>query len=112
LLAFLPDAEQRAIMTDTGQQLRDDPPRPSQAEMLADIARTRSAGYSISDTDVTPGIASLGVPVFNHRGEVQGALSVSGLRGQVLSPAGSGDIVGLLRRGAAQASAALGWEPS
>ena len=90
LLAFLPVAEQSAILKDTSQQLRDDPPRPDDKDIIADIARIRSVGYSVSDGDVTPGIASLGAPVFNHRGEVQGALSLSGLRGQVLNPAERG----------------------
>jgi DNA-binding IclR family transcriptional regulator len=66
----------------------------------------------VSDGDVTPGIASLGAPVFNHRGEVQGALSLSGLRGQVLNPAGVDDTIELLRLAAGKASAALGWEVS
>jgi len=112
LLAFLPVAEQKAILNDTSQQLRDDPPRPDDKDIIADIARIRAVGYSVSDSDVTPGIASLGAPVFNHRGEVQGALSLSGLRGQVLNPAGVDDNIELLRLAAGKASAALGWEVS
>ena len=112
LLAFLPVAEQSAILKDTSQQLRDDPPRPDDQDIIADIARIRAAGYSVSDGDVTPGIAALGAPVFNHRGEVQGALSLSGLRGQVLNPAGVDDTIELLRLAAGKASAALGWEVS
>ena len=112
LLAFLPAAEQSAILTDTSQQMRDDPPRPDEEDIIADIARIRATGYSVSDADVTPGIASLGAPVFNHRGEVQGALSLSGLRGQVLNPASVDDTIELLRLAAGKASAALGWEVS
>ena len=112
LLAFLPVAEQSAILNDTSQQLRDDPPRPGDKDIIADIARIRAAGYSVSDGDVTPGIAALGAPVFNHRGEVQGALSLGGLRGQVLNPAGVDDTIELLRHSAGKASAALGWEVS
>ena len=112
LFAFLPDAEQGAILKDTSQQLSGDPPRPDDKDIIADIARIKAAGYSVSDGDVTPGIASLGAPVFNHRGEVQGALSLGGLRGQVLNPAGVEDNVELLRLAAGKASAALGWEVS
>jgi len=110
LFAFLPDAEQSAILKDTRQQLRDDPPRPDDKDIMADIARIRAVGYSVSDADVTAGIAALGAPVFNHRGEVQGALSLSGLRSQVLDPAGVDDTIELLRLAAGKASAALGWE--
>jgi len=112
LLAFLPVAEQSAILKDTSQQLRDDPPRPDDQDIIADIARIRAAGYSVSDGDVTPGIAALGAPVFNHRGEVQGALSLSGLRDQVLNPAAVDHTIELLRLAAGKASAALGWEVS
>lgn len=112
LLAFLPAAEQSAILTDTSQQLRDDPPRPDDKHIFADIARVRAVGYSVSDADVTPGIAALGAPVFNHRGEVQGALSLSGLRGQVLNPATVDDTIELLLGAADTASAALGWGAS
>jgi DNA-binding IclR family transcriptional regulator len=112
LLAFLPVAEQSAILKDTSQRMRDDPPRPDDKDIIADIARIRSAGYSVSDADVTPGIAALGAPVFNHRGEVEGALSLSGLRSQVLNPARVDDTIELLRLAAGKASAALGWEVS
>jgi DNA-binding IclR family transcriptional regulator len=112
LLAFLPLAEQSAILKDTSQRMRDDPPRPDDKDIIADIARIRSAGYSVSDADVTPGIAALGAPVFNHRGEVEGALSLSGLRSQVLNPARVDDTIELLRLAAGKASAALGWEVS
>jgi DNA-binding IclR family transcriptional regulator len=112
LFAFLPDAEQHAILKDTSQQLSDDPPRPDDKDIIADIARIRAAGYSVSDADVTPGIASLGAPIFNHRGEVQGALSLGGLRGQVLNPATEQGNIELIRRAAGKTSAALGWEVS
>jgi DNA-binding IclR family transcriptional regulator len=112
LFAFLPDGEQSAILKDTSQQLSGDPPRPDEKDIIADIAHIRATGYSVSDGDVTPGIASLGAPVFNHRGEVQGALSLGGLRGQVLNPAHVDDTIELVRSAAAKASAGLGWDGS
>lgn len=110
LLAFLPRAEQDAVLADTTERLRDDPPQPALATLKADLTVIKSKGYSISDGDVTPGIAALGAPVFNHRGEVEGALSISGLRVQVLGPSILEENVARLRQAAADASAALGWE--
>jgi len=110
LLAFLPKGEQAAIVKDIGPQSSADPPRPADEQIWADLARIREAGYSVSDADVTPGVASLGAPVFNHRGEVQGALSISGLRGQVLRQSTLTNTTELLLRAARSASAALGWE--
>ena len=49
--------------------------------MLTD---TRKNGYALSDADVTPGIAALGAPIFNHRHELEASLSISGLRDQIL----------------------------
>ncbi|SDR70697.1 DNA-binding transcriptional regulator, IclR family [Friedmanniella luteola] len=112
LLAFLAPAEQDAVLSDTTGRLRDDPPPPALATLRADLAQIRTQGYSISDGDVTPGIAALGAPVFNHRGEVDGSLSISGLRGQVLATPVLETNVTLLLKAAAQASAALGWEDS
>lgn len=110
LLAFLPSAEQDAVLTDTTGLLRDDPLPPALPTLRADLAQIKTQGYSISDGDVTPGIAALGAPVFNHRGEVDGALSISGLRGQVLAAPVLETNVALLLKAAADASADLGWE--
>ncbi|GAB3681714.1 IclR family transcriptional regulator [Saccharopolyspora tripterygii] len=49
-----------------------------------DAAATRERGYSISDEDVTPGVAAIGVPVFDRRGHLRAALSVAGLRDDVM----------------------------
>jgi DNA-binding IclR family transcriptional regulator len=73
----------------------------------ADIASVLSQGYSVSDGDVTAGIAALGAPVFNHRGELAAALSISGLRAQILG-AEQNRNVGLLLESARNVSAALG----
>jgi DNA-binding IclR family transcriptional regulator len=110
LLAFLPRSEQDAVLADTTERLRDDPPQPALATLKADLTQIKGLGYSVSDGDVTPGIAALGAPVFNHRGEVEGALSISGLRIQVLGPSILEDNVARLLQAAADASAALGWD--
>jgi DNA-binding IclR family transcriptional regulator len=106
LLAFLSPAEQRDALSDTAAQ-PGDPARPAAAAVKADIASVLSQGYSVSDGDVTAGIAALGAPVFNHRGELAAALSISGLRAQILG-AEQNRNVGLLLESARNVSAALG----
>lgn len=67
LLADAPfDALTPATLT-TAEALRDD------------VAQTRQQGYCLSQEDVTPGIAALGIPVRGARGAVVGAVSVGGL---------------------------------
>jgi len=51
------------------------------------LLETVEAGTSFSDSDVNPGIASIGAPVFNHRGEVVAALAVSGIRSRIVETA-------------------------
>jgi DNA-binding IclR family transcriptional regulator len=106
LLAFLPPAEQREVLkVRTGQA--GDPPRPEAAEIEADIDQIRRRGYAVSDADVTAGIAALGAPVFNHRGELAAAISISGLRPQILGSQEQRNIE-LILAGADQVSRALG----
>jgi len=83
LLAFLPESERELVLR-TGSELPGDPPRPTPAELETAIAAVSKRGYSISDGDVTAGIAALGAPVFNHRHELVASISVSGVRAQIL----------------------------
>ncbi len=108
LLAFLPPSEQQAVLQ-VRTTLADDPKRPRAADIDADIADVVRRGYAVSDGDVTPGIAALGAPVFNHRGELAAAISISGLRAQILGAQQERNIE-LIRRGAETTSQALGWQ--
>lgn len=53
-------------------------------ELLEELEATRLRGYALSDGDVTPGIAALGAPVFDHHCRVIAALSISGVREAIL----------------------------
>lgn len=73
-----------------------------------ELEATAERGYAISDGDVTVGIAAVGAPVFDHTGHVRAALSVSGIRSQIL-----GDDAGVIDQvvtGASTISRALGYE--
>ena len=107
ILAFLPPAEQRSSLRVS--RLPGDPPRPEAAAIQADIEQVRRDGYAVSDGDVTPGIAALGAPVFNHRGELDAAISISGLRSQILESQREASIA-LITAGARAVSRALGQE--
>lgn len=108
LLAYLSHAEREDALAETAL-FREDPARPEPAVIESDIARTLAQGYAVSEGDVTPGVAALGAPVFNHRGEVEGSISISGLTHQVLGPDVLERNVALLQTSAAGSSAALGW---
>jgi DNA-binding IclR family transcriptional regulator len=56
------------------------------ADLRSDLAETRQRGYSISDEDVTKGIAAIGAPILGANGLAIAALSYGGLRQNVLPP--------------------------
>jgi DNA-binding IclR family transcriptional regulator len=56
------------------------------ADLRSDLAETRRRGYSISDEDVTVGIAAIGAPILGTDGVALAALSFGGLRQNVLPP--------------------------
>lgn len=107
LLAALPPAERQAVLRD-GVPQPGDPVRPSTTAILADVEASRSAGHTVSDGDVTPGIAALGAAVYDHRGELAGAISISGLHAQILGPSTATN-TDLIHRSAEQVSRSLGW---
>ena len=72
------------------------------------LEQTRRQGYSVSDGDVTVGIAALGAAVFDHAGELAGAVSISGLRELIVGDAVREANVIRIREAAAEISAALG----
>lgn len=77
-------------------------------ELVPLLEKVRATGCSVSDEDVTLGMAAIGAPVFNHHGEVCAALSMSGPKPTILGDAEKASrsrIVG----GAAEISRALGY---
>lgn len=101
--------EYAAIATNSGDPWRDLRSRP---ELYADLERIRAQGHVVSDNNVTPGIAAIGAPIFDHRGEVAASLSVSGLRDGVLAdPSDGPSVTDLVRSGAEELSRYLGGPP-
>lgn len=92
----------------------------SRTKFYADLEAIRSAGYAMSDDELTPGIAAIGAPIFDHKGHVVASLSVSGLREGILAePEGAQSVIEVARDGARRLSeylgapaSALGHEPS
>lgn len=109
LLAFEDPAaweEYAAIAANSGDPWRHG---RSRTEFNAELEMIRTQGYVVSDNNVTPGIAAIGAPVFDHRGEVAASLSVSGLREAILAQPDDGEsVTQLVRTGARELSRYLG----
>jgi DNA-binding IclR family transcriptional regulator len=86
------------------------PSTPTTAKALLPMLRTvRAEGVAISDEDVTPGIAAIGAPIFDESGAIRAALSISGIRSEIL---GRGSRARQLTiEGAAEVSRRLGYKP-
>ena len=79
--------------------------RSAVREILAEIRRT---GVSISDGDVVAGVATVGAPVFDHRGVVRAAIAFN-LLPEALRADRAGAIE-LARTASAAASRAFGYD--
>ena len=75
--------------------------------LIRELEETRARGYAVSDEDVTPGIASLGAPIFDYTGNVRAALSIGGMKSLILGDDREANVE-LLVQGANDISASLG----
>ncbi|UOQ57852.1 IclR family transcriptional regulator [Leucobacter allii] len=100
LLAHLPAPEARSVISrfelgDRGGK-----------SLIEELAEIREAGYCLAESSSTPGVASISAPVFNHRGELEVAVSISGLRKWIVEDGGAA--VDEVRATAREISATLG----
>lgn len=110
LLAFAPRELWHAYLS-SGPLESFTPSTPtSRAEVLERLEATMARGYAVSDQDVTPGIAALGAPVYDHRGAVCAALSISGVRPAILEGEEE-PLAAMIVEGAREASRSLGYVP-
>lgn len=109
ILAFLPRSERSALVDHYADPASGWSGAPSRNEMVAMVDAIRARGYAISDQDVTPGVAAIGAPVFNHRGELEGSISISSIREPIMAESERmGELVVAASR---SISEALGYEP-
>lgn len=106
LLAFQPQATWEAYLDRVQLEAFTSRSFTTRKAVLDELRLTRERGYAISDEDVTPGVASIGVPIFDHRGVVRASLSVGGLREPILGD--TSQALELVCAGAAEISRTLG----
>jgi len=81
----------------------------SEAEVREILAGVRKTGVSVSDEDVVVGVATVGAPIFDHRGRVRAALAFN-LLPEILRR-NTESYVKLAREAAGEASRAFGYDP-
>ena len=76
MLAALPEAEARAVLTSTPLLARTSHTITAIPALMAELTRVREAGYALIDQEVELGLRSIAIPLFNARGAVVAALNV------------------------------------
>lgn len=84
LLAFEPKERWEEYVAEGGLEVFTLKTPAAKAVIFRSLDEIRKLGYAVSDEDVTVGIAALGAPVFDHRGAICAAVSISGLRSSIL----------------------------
>lgn len=102
--------ESTAVVQDMVESLGMGTSKDDADDLLSGIQEIRRTGISISDGDVTPGIAAVGAGIFNHRDVCIAAISVAGRRDRVLGPLAAVDVREEVHAAAMKISSALGWK--
>lgn len=79
LLAWEPEEEWQEYIARASQS-----EQINAEKLISELEESRDTFLTLSDGDVTKGIASMGVPIFGHHNRVIGAISISGLRVDVV----------------------------
>jgi DNA-binding IclR family transcriptional regulator len=109
LMSYLPEEETLRVLKEHPPVRFTEHTLVDQKELMADLRLSRERGYVISNEDLTPGVAAVGVPVFGHLSDDQpaAAISVAGLVPQLLGDQFERQL-GLLRAAAQDISRELG----
>jgi DNA-binding IclR family transcriptional regulator len=106
LLAFQPPATWETYLGRVELEVFTPKSFTTRQAVIDELCATRERGYAISDEDVTPGVASIGVPIFDHTGAVKASMSIGGLRDPILGKRSR--VLELAREAAAEISRTLG----
>jgi len=105
ILATLPDDEVRALVRRAGMPARTEHTHTDENTLLDDLAGVRRRGYAEDHEENEAGVRAVGAAIFDHTGDVLGAVSAAALVYQEEPVGGRGDLV---MRAAAAVSRALG----
>lgn len=112
LLAFQPRKRWNDLVASNGLESFTDRTPATREALFTELEAVLRDGYAVSDEDVTPGIAALGAPVFDHTGSIRAALSISGIRGEILGESVFDEVRELVVAGASEISRQLGFDES
>jgi DNA-binding IclR family transcriptional regulator len=83
LVAYLPEADIKAIMKEHGLKKLTPKTITAHADFMRELERVRAQGYAVDDEENNLGVRCLGAPVFDRFGKVEAAMGVSGTISQI-----------------------------
>ena len=108
VLAFLPTAEQDAVLARLPEMPRFTPHTElNSAALRAELERIRVRGYAISDLDIDDEARGVGAPIFGSAGQAIAAISVGGPASR-MTPARLAELGEQIRSAAQRISRQLG----
>lgn len=111
MLAFMPEAQVRGIVERVGLTPFTAATITTWEGLLEDLAQTRLRGYSLDAGEHEPGTYCIGAPIFNGRGGVVGACSISGVEPEIVG-ALSHDLAARVVHTADEISRRMGYVPA
>lgn len=109
MLAYLPREQVERIVERHGLVRRTPNTITDPARLFQELAAIRARGYSIDNVENEEGIRCVGAAIFDHRGRVAGAVSVSGSVASISLERARRELAPLVRETAQRISQAMGW---
>ncbi|MBI3975893.1 MAG: IclR family transcriptional regulator [Armatimonadetes bacterium] len=110
MLAYLPEKQVRDILAAHGLPQRTANTITDAGRFFDELAAVRAHGYAIDNVENEEGIRCVGAPIMDHRGQVAGAISLSGSAASITLERARRDLSPRVRETAHQISLAMGWE--
>lgn len=107
ILAYQPEAVIQKVCEETGLRPYTINSIRNCRELFTELERIRSQGYALSNGEREIGICSISAPIWNYKGEVEGAVSISGPETR-MTHSRHGQLIKLVTEAAKEISAAIG----
>jgi DNA-binding IclR family transcriptional regulator len=108
LIAYLSEQEMEAMVKARGLLRHNENTIVSLRKLKEELARTRNRGYAVDDQEEELGTRCLGAPVFDSRGGVAAAVSLTGSTEQI-EPGNDEKLAAMVQHAASEISRRLGW---
>jgi DNA-binding IclR family transcriptional regulator len=109
MLAHLPAREAGAVLDLWGMPRRTARTITDRRRFFSELASIKARGYAIDNVENEDGVRCVAAPIFDHRGRVAGAVSLSGSTRTVTLARVRRSLGPLVRQAAGRISRAVGW---